>query len=521
MNKSLGVITALIISATSSTAYAGDAVVPPLVTRGMDPLQTLNMTSLVASELDFLGRFSTVNQLETAPSSLNGRCLSTASCLGSIARQNSVGAVLAGAASNKGNTIDLFLVYYENNQIVRTKEFSVENSPSVIADTMSSFIRELVTGESTAQVQNRDTVAFEADVFSDDDLFSDNEDDLFAGIAPVDTEAISRTIPTDTSSAPSELDDLELDFLGDDISEPPALASTPPPREPEYEPYEPVLSDPEPVQFEEEEEFTFEFASSVDSVTDSEQSSTRATRTSSDYEEPEPEPAYDRYDYDEPNTRSASRASSRGYEYEEDLDSDRDRNRDRERSRLSSYGEGNDRARTRSNTIDPAVATIAARLGRSTFQTLDFVTYGIEVSVSVNEQLRFVGGIEPHSTKRDIPQLLLQEGEPSTQWNTIVPVNAGLQYSFGESMWRPYVGADVLMIPGYVTEVEGVTLEGGRTATGTRARGGLDVLLSDGFAVNLNVSFGRWNGKDFDAVQRDLEDTGTVPQASVGTVIRF
>lgn len=530
MNKSFGVITALIISANASTAYAGDAVVPPLVTRGMDPLQTLNMTSLVASELDFLGKFSFVHQLDTTPAGLNGRCLSTESCLGNIARQNDVGAVLAGAASNKGSTIDLLLVYYDNNQIVRSKEFSVENSPSVIADTMSSFIRELVTGESTAQVQNRDTVDFEADVFSDDDVFSENEDDLFAGIAPIAIESISRTIPTETSGAPSELDELDLDLLGDDIDDPPAR--TPPPREPEYEP---ILSDPDPIQLEEEEEFNFEFASSADSVTDIEQNNTRSTRASSAYEEPEPEPesVVDRYEYDEPVTRQTSRSSSREYE---DLDSDRDssrerdrdsrnsrdsRDRDSSRDRSSGYGEDSDRAQTRSRAIDPAVATITARLGRSTFQTLDFVTYGIEVSVSVNDQLRFVGGIEPHSTKRDIPPLLLQEGEPSTQWNTIVPVNAGLQYSFGESMWRPYLGADVLMIPGYVTEVEGVTLEGGRTATGARARGGLDVILADGFALNLNVSYGRWNGKDFDAVQRDLADTGTVPQGSIGTVIRF
>ena len=527
MNKSFGVITALIISANASTAYAGDAVVPPLVTRGMDPLQTLNMTSLVASELDFLGKFSFVHQLDTTPAGLNGRCLSTESCLGNIARQNDAGAVLAGAASNKGSTIDLLLVYYDNNQIVRSKEFSVENSPSVIADTMSSFIRELVTGESTAQVQNRDTVDFEADVFSDDDVFSENEDDLFAGIAPIAVESISRTIPTETSGAPSELDELDLDLLGDDIDEPQARTPT---REPEYEP---ILSDPDPIQLEEEEEFNFEFASSADSVTDIEQNNTRSTRASSAYEEPEP--VVDRYEYDEPVARETSRSSSRSYEYE-DLDSDRDsRNRDsrerdsrerdsRERDsrdRSSSYGEDSDRAQTRSRAIDPAVATITGRLGRSAFQTLDFVTYGIEVSVSVNEQLRFVGGIEPHSTKRDIPQLLLQEGEPSTQWNTIVPVNAGLQYSFGESMWRPYLGADVLMIPGYVTEVEGVTLEGGRTATGARARGGLDVILADGFALNLNVSYGRWNGKDFDAVQRDLADTGTVPQGSIGTVIRF
>ena len=51
----------------SSTAFAGDAVVSPLVSRGVDPLIVLNMTSLIASELDFMGEYGFTTQLETCP----------------------------------------------------------------------------------------------------------------------------------------------------------------------------------------------------------------------------------------------------------------------------------------------------------------------------------------------------------------------------------------------------------------------------------------------------------------------
>lgn len=535
MKKTLVAITTLALGAvTSSTALAADAVVPPLLTRGMDPLQTLNMTSLVSSELDFLGQFDGVKQLDAAPAGFNGKCLSSASCLSGIARNNSAGAVLAGAATNKGSNVDIMLVYFDNGRIVRTKEFSVENSPSVLADSMSGFIREIVTGESIQQVQNRDTVAFDAtNSFDDeDDLFDDT--DLFAGIPPV------AAIDSGSSSSggggldePAELDELDLDLLGDDLPDgnDSRRAAAPEP-EPVVDDYEPVLSSPEPVRA--EEEFTFEFASSADSVTDAQANNdsgvvaasyAEPSRASSGYvDEYAAEPAssssrdsrdsrssrYDDYD-DEPRTVRSSRDSR----------DSRSRTADSRSGSSSRFDDLDSDRTTTKAAVGPAKATITARLGRSSFQTLTFVTYGAEVSISATDNLRFVGGIEPHSTQRTIPPALLQEGQSSTVWNTIIPVNAGLQYSFGENMVRPYIGGDVLVIPGYVSEVEGVTLEGGRTATGARGRGGLDVLLSEGFALNLNISYGRWNGKDFDAVQRDLEDSGTVPQISAGTVIRF
>lgn len=550
MKKSLAVVSLLSIGATSSIAHAGNAVVPPLVTRGMDPLQTLNLTSLVASELDFLGEFDMVDQLESAPSTLNSRCLEAPTCLYKIVTDNGASGLLAGAATINGDNIDLMLVFFNNGRMERSKNFSVENSPSVLADSMSGFVREVVTGESIQQVQTRDTVSFSTDTFSDDDLFSDGGDDLFEGIGPIPEEdPINRTIPTSGGSASSELDDLDLDLLGNDLDDGPLddrpIARAPEP-EPEPEPaFVPVLSDPEPVQA--EEEFTFEFASSIDSVTDADTNTTTrnqyddvasSSRSSSRYDDlDEPSSRGSRYDdLDEPSSRgSSSRGSryddldepssrssaSRGSRYD-DLDSGSARSNSRANSgsRFDDLDGGNERVRT-DRDFSPSSTSLTARLGRSTFQSLEFVTYGVELGVMVSDTLRFAGGIEPHSTKRDIPPALLEEGEPSTQWNTIVPVNVGLQYLLGEDMWRPYIGGDVIMIPGYVTEVAGVTLEGGRTATGARARVGIDVLLSDSFALNANLSYGMWSGKDFDAVERELADSGSVPQVSAGTVIRF
>jgi len=537
MRKSIVAISTLLIGATSSTAFAGDAVVPPLLTRGMDPLKTLNMTSLVASELDFLGQFDTVNQLESKPAGFGGKCLSSASCLGGIASKSGASSLIAGAASDKGANVDIMLVYFDDGRIVRTKEFTVENSPSVVADSMSGFLRELVTGESIQQVQNRNTVAFDDtnDFDEEDDLFGGDTEDLFDGIAPIAAaEPVSRTIPTSSGSAPSELDELELDLLGDDLND---SAPARPAPEPELEDYQPLLAEDEPVRA--EEEFVFEFASSADSVSDAEPGGIAAASTVEsnrydEYDEPARSTRYDEYDeparstrydeYDEPSRSTRDDRDNRSARSDRD-DRDRDRDRDSREDRYSDLddnrrGGDSDRAQV-DRDFSPARATLAGRVGRSNFQTLDFVTYGAEVSVSATDNIRVVAGIEPHSTKRDIPEALLEEGEPSTQWNTIVPLNAGLQYSFGESTWRPYLGGDVIVIPGYVSEVEGVTLEGGRNATGARVRGGLDILLADSFALNLNISYGRWSGKDFDAVQRDLADTGTVPQVSAGTVLRF
>ena len=65
------------------------------------------------------------------------------------------------------------------------------------------------------------------------------------------------------------------------------------------------------------------------------------------------------------------------------------------------------------------------------------------------------------------------------------------------------------------------TSDASSVATGLRARGGIDFIVTDGFGINLNVSAGVWNGEDFAAVQQDLSTNGLVPQLSGGTILRF
>jgi len=534
----LPVLTAITMGAS---AYAGEAVVPPLVTRGMNAQQRSNLTGLVFSELDFLGRFDHVTQLNTAPSGLNGRCLGSDSCLGGIAQTHSAIAVLAGAASVSGNKLDVFLVLYEDGNIVRTKDFSLTNSPSVIADAMSSMVREVVTGESTAQIQADETVEFDADdedfdfdaddivvdptvERSDDDFLDDFaieddldsftlDDDLYEEEAGNDqnqwrNDAEARRLSEEEAQRRAQEEarrmavleaqrlaeaaeearrqaEAEARRLAAAAEEARRLAEEEARRLAEDEARrlaensQDVFGLDDPVEeFDASDEFEFEFASSADSVRDSSQTNTRTT------------------------PRSSRTAYVDDYEYN-DLDQDRLNSR---------YSSSRQSARIQRGSSDP-VASLTARLGGSKFQALSFVTYGVEIAYNVG-RVAIVGGVEGYSAKRLIPEIYLDEGEPNIQWNTIIPINLGALYHFKDQPLQPYLGADTVFIPGYVRDSSSV-------AVGIRARAGADYTLTSTFAVNLNASVGYWGGKDFAAVQQNLTGSGLVPQVSAGTVLRF
>jgi hypothetical protein len=70
-------LTTTVFAATvSSTALAANAIVVPFIKKGVDPLIVLNITSLVASELDFMGTYEEVDQLDDYPSGYSLACLS-------------------------------------------------------------------------------------------------------------------------------------------------------------------------------------------------------------------------------------------------------------------------------------------------------------------------------------------------------------------------------------------------------------------------------------------------------------
>ena len=79
---------------------------------------------------------------------------------------------------------------------------------------------------------------------------------------------------------------------------------------------------------------------------------------------------------------------------------------------------------------------------------------------------------------------------------------------------KPYVGADIIMIPGYIREVT-------NTAMGMRLRGGIDFPVAETLNFNINLSAGFWSGEDFKLVQPDLTSFGLIPQLSGGTSFLF
>ena len=128
--------------------------------------------------------------------------------------------------------------------------------------------------------------------------------------------------------------------------------------------------------------------------------------------------------------------------------------------------------------------------------------------------LAILAGVEGYSTKREIPvEIQKEEGLPPEQWNTILPLNLGAVYKF-EGKTRPYLGGDMVFIPGYVRGANGM-------AVGMRFRGGADVYFSDAVGLNFNLAMGILTGKNLDAVDDAASTSALMPQLSAGLLFAF
>ena len=133
-----------------------------------------------------------------------------------------------------------------------------------------------------------------------------------------------------------------------------------------------------------------------------------------------------------------------------------------------------------------------------------------------NAQIALNIGAEGFAAKRALD--VYGTGVLEEFWNIIIPINVGACYYFSSETFAPYVGADFLMLPGYLRDEEG-NAQG--LATGARARGGFDFLLTDVISFNLNTSLGFWSGKDFNAVNQNFSTSSLVPQISIGSIFVF
>ena len=156
---------------------------------------------------------------------------------------------------------------------------------------------------------------------------------------------------------------------------------------------------------------------------------------------------------------------------------------------------------------------LTARAGVSKFQTLNFLTYGLEVAIPMGDRASLTAGFEFQSTKR-APTIEQQVklGLPPEIWNTIMPLNVGALYRFGQSRLQPFAGADIVLTP-YTKDF--------KVAIGARARAGAAIMITDQMGVNLGISTGAWYGSRFDNIEEGLKDFGIVPRATLGTSILF
>jgi flagellar biosynthesis GTPase FlhF len=169
-----------VLLATPSVAWAKSAVVSPFVGKtGVDSLQVLNITSLVASEVDFSMTFDAVHQLEAMPAGMNINCLANPTCLAGVAKAAGADVVIAGSVAKAGEEFDIFMVHYDTSGgIVRKNTWKVPTDPTRMADRMSSLVTEILTGKSTEQAKKEDDLSALTDI-STSDMMDDEEEFKF------------------------------------------------------------------------------------------------------------------------------------------------------------------------------------------------------------------------------------------------------------------------------------------------------------------------------------------------------
>ena len=231
------------------------------------------------------------------------------------------------------------------------------------------------------------------------------------------------------------------------------------------------------------------------------------------------------YDDDDSNSSSYDDLAFLEDEAEQDveLDSlDEDSSRHERTTRERTPREREPRERTprehearvdRPSDRDPV--SVAIRAGYCSYQLFDFITAGLELGLPVGHGVYVLAGFESYSVQRTIPPGLQVDGK-ATEWNTIYPLDLGVAYKLDLGAARPYFGGDFIAVQYYYNEDNKASW-----SVGARARGGLDYMVSDMVGLNLNVAVGWWRGSDWNRIQRDVTESGLIPQISAGVVMAF
>lgn len=538
---------ALVALLAPGSAFAKSVAVAQLLAQGgLDPKQAQNISSLISSELDFMGDFDEVVDVSKSPS--NASCLANVSCLKGLSGGKD--ALVTGVATAAPGQIKLDLVFLDAGQIVRTKQFTLPSAPDRVADAMNGVVNEIVKGQSKQAQKAAEAAEVEFDFkrtgsTSEEDDFAFDDFDPAAELrkaqeaerrkaeeaarAKAEADARARA-EAQAAAAAEEARRLEEQRRAQEAARQQAEAAARAKAEADAraraeadararaeadarakaeaaarakaaanaQPASPAIMDPSQISFgDSRSQITVE---EIDSLIQF----ASPGKVAVEYDQPTPPPP------------RPTRAPSGGLEDLDDEELPRAPKASSSKPTSSKPTSSTTTKKPPSNDDKPSVR-LALRGGYSRYYSLDFVTYGAELTVPVGGSgLGFIAGFEAYSTHRQIPSELWEELGRIAEWNTIFPMNAGLVYRIGSGPVTPYLGGDVVGAQYYIDQQNKSYF-----SVGGRGRLGADIRLADHVYLNLNVGVGAWQGAAWPVIEPGLGSTGLLPQLSGGLNFAF
>lgn len=483
-------------------AHARAVLLAPLIpARGVPPERVVDLRSIISSELEFMEGIDEVIELGPAPNGVDTACLTSTSCLGTLAEDQEADIFIGGTLDKSGDNLIIDLLYYDAdmNRILRRKTFTVNAaSGASLLDQVSPIVSEMMTGVSP---QKKEAEATMSDVEFDGDAEEMKFDPKATGIAAPEP----RPEPKPQTPPPAEEFDPNAFSFGSDptditFGDPGAITFEPGSEAPTTE----SIDDPSVAVDEEEEEET--------------PAPTRTTPS--------------RYDEEEDDTPSRSSSSS---------SSSRSSSSSPSRSGSSTHS-STTHSGSKTDLDELSRATITTRGGFTHYGVFNFGTVGAELGVRAAAGLYIIAGIDLHIVNRALPPEEAAAQGKSVETNYIFPVNAGLLYRFKGGRARPYAGADFLAshlrtecidlsnagcttfadptTRGTVTQGVDYVLKS-HWAVGGRGRLGVDVMVAKHIGFNADVALGYWRSSDWPNVDPRQPVGGFLAHVGGGLVFGF
>ena len=554
----------------NTSAFAGTAVIPLLHGQGIEDNLLLNISRLVADEVRFHDKYSEVFLLNAEDSKIDPDCLRSTTCVYAHAKKKGSGTAIAGKVFVTDDKLEFYLVLCDKGYFKRNVRFQLDNNITAIATEISPYIEELVLGtpNKSAPVKKEEQTQEKTSSSSSAPIFLHEDEQVDIKIDDSETEKLMSgagdlgwgidDVPEKPLTAEEQKQEQTQKRLAADQQDQlrqknEALNKTKQEQErQERERQEKERLERERKIKEERERIDREKREREEKerlekerLEGERQQKERLEKERLEKERLEKErlekerlegerqqkAEQERKEKEAATKKEEERAAAllASMRKEEDSllpivkeppkkitsDFDLDAPVKKKEKTVSSPKIKSKPKKKDSGSFSDIKVRVTGRVGVSKFQTLPpFITYGGEISYFPIPNFDIIVGAEAYATRRLISSEQLTNGESNRQWNTVLPINIGGLYHVDMEAIIPYIGADLVMLPGYVRDANSM-------AMGLRLRTGVDFPIVTNVHFNINISAGFWYGEDFKLVQSDLQSFGGIPQFSGGISFLF